>query len=354
MPLTGFCDRALVTQALLILAIVGPAQGIINKGGSIVVSGNASLVLVDGGIVNNRSFSAGHGTVVFRGTATGVSIGGSSHILLNNLSLEKTSGDVLLGADIAVDSILSMSGGNLQLNGFTLDLGSGAGAIMGENNDSRITGPNGGLIRKKALLNNPSGVNPGNIGLSITSTADWGMTIIERGHMPQTCAAGGASVNRYFDIRPGEGAGLNAALKFYCLDAELAGRRRSELSLWASSDNGSVWKPVGDNIANGVMLAIRQKSRITLAGVVDRPPAFSVFPNPVSDKINLVIHSDRSQQLRIALYDAIGRLVSFKDLTIEPGDELYEWDISLVATGTYFLRSSDARLPVIKIIKKPE
>lgn len=263
----------------LLLPLVVRSQDVtIAPGASLALTGNALVTIQDGGLTNNGSFSAGNGTIMFSGTAATASssIGGSSITIFNHLTINKSSNDVLLNNNVTVNGNLTMMSGNLQLNTYTVDLGSGAGTIVGETGSSRITGLAGGTVNKTASLNAPAAANPGNIGVEITSAANLGSTLIKRGHVQQTSSAGGLSVDRYFDITPANNSALNANLKFYYFDNELAGRNKPELTQWESSDGGIHWSYLGqdqlDNTNDWVLKnSIATFSRITLASNITNP-----------------------------------------------------------------------------------
>ncbi|MBN9380469.1 MAG: hypothetical protein J0H74_06875 [Chitinophagaceae bacterium] len=264
---------------LLLLPLCARSQGItITPGASLVLTGNDTLTIQNGGLINNGSFSAGNGAVLFTGTtATANSfIGGAGPMMFYHLTINKTSNDVVLNSDIIVNGNLTMMAGNLQLNNYVVDLGSGAGAIVGENINARITGLRGGTINKTVLLNAPAAVNPGNIGVEITSAANLGSTLIKRGHVQQTTPGGGLSIDRYFDIVPTNNSALNATLKFYYFDNELAGRNKPELTQWESADTGAHWAFLGmnqlDNANDWVLKnSIAVFDRVTLASDINNP-----------------------------------------------------------------------------------
>ena len=128
-----------------------------------------------------------------------------------------------------------MTSGNLDLNGNDLTLGTANGTIMSESESSRVTGPSGGVVRKTMDLNAPSSVNPGNIGVAITSSENMGSTTIERSHVPESIG-GGSSIERSFAITPTTNTDLDATARFSYFDAELNGNTDTDLGPWRQDD----------------------------------------------------------------------------------------------------------------------
>ena len=431
------------------------SQGIYNTA-TIVVSGSTTIMVQDGGFHNNGNFVAGLGTVVISGTAaTNISaIGGSSATAFNHLIINKTSNEAGLSGNISVDGNLTMQAGNLDMNLFNIDLGSGPGKIMNENNAARIMGAGGGNIIKTINLNAPVSVNPGNMGIAISSAADLGNTVVKRGYRQQTIPGNGQSIYRYYDIVPANNASLNATLQMYYFNNELAGINKNDLNFYRSEDNGVSWTFIGkDNSdqTNDWVLKnnISQLSRWTLAAntsalpvklisftaaivnretnlqwitaqeinssyfdvqrsgdgltftkllsipaqvnsnsqntyhAVDANPidginyyrlrevdmdgtfsfspvvqvkltgdgSYSVFPNPAQTVFYLNIYLPAAQQQSIALYDANGQLLEQKNVQLNAGSNQLQWNISRLAKGIYFLKSTNTSMPVIKVVK---
>ncbi|MEP6747494.1 MAG: T9SS type A sorting domain-containing protein [Bacteroidota bacterium] len=269
-----------IPAGFLLLVVCQPSfsQGIYNSA-SIVVNGNAVITVQNGCFSNNGSFYPGNGTVEFTGiAATNTSaIGGSSTTPFYNLTINKADNAGRLAGNISVDGSLLMQSGNLELNLFNIDLGNGAGSIMNENIHALITGTTGGNVIKTASLNAPASVNPGNIGIAISSAANLGNTVIKRGHQQQTIPGGLMSINRYYDITPTNNNSLNASLQMYYLDNELAGINKSTLNFYRSEDNGISYSLDGadnnDQINDWVLKNnIPQLSRWTLAGSTSALP----------------------------------------------------------------------------------
>ncbi|HET7119426.1 MAG TPA: T9SS type A sorting domain-containing protein [Hanamia sp.] len=430
------------------------AKGNINNTSGTIT--NDGKIEVQGDFTNAATYtsSATDDYLVFSGSALStLKSGGAS---LTNLTINKTSNDVKLGDNISVGGNLTMQAGNLELNLFNIDLGSGAGAIMNETNDSRITGTSGGNIIKTANLNAPASVNPGNIGIAISSSQNLGSTVIKRGHVQQTSANGGLSIYRYFDITPANNTSLNATLKMYYFDGELAGINKSELQFYSSEDNGNTWALIGEDnndqandwvlknnidhlsiwtlaskISNPLPIKLlsftatlvnrttqlqwitaqeinssyfevqrskdgtsfdklfsipahgNSSSKITY-NAVDKNPfdginyyrlkivdidgnfsfssyvqvnvkegtSFMVFPNPAAGTFYLHINLQVAKKYVIGLYDVNGRMLQEKEVELNAGGNQIEWNISAFAKGTYFLRSADNSMPVIKVVKQ--
>jgi hypothetical protein len=266
-----------VLAAALHLSHRSSAQGIlIRPGAEMVVDGNASIVINDGSFTSNGHFMAGAGTVVFTGSglAANPTIGGSS-VSFNHLSVNRSGYGLQMNSNISVIGNLNMLHDSLFLNGYDLTLGSAA-SIVGESDSSHITGLTGGYVVVSPVLNAPSALNPNNIGVGITSAVNMGLTTIRRGEQQQT-VAGNTAILRYYDITPANDAGLNATLRFYYLDAELAGAQKSQLSQYLSNDGGTTWSLLGltrsDTVHDWVETTnIDNFGRVTLAGATNPLP----------------------------------------------------------------------------------
>lgn len=254
-----------------------PAQGITISSGNLVSNGPVYLVIDDAGFTNNATFNAGSSNVVFTGTATTNNsfIAGSSVSVFNDISINKSANGVQLNSDINLNGKLFMQNDSLFLNGHNINMATSA-SIIGENAASQITSPTGGNVIISAMLNSPNSVNPGNIGIALTSAADLGSIMIKRGDKEQTTPGGGKSILRYYDIIPSNNTGLNASAKFFYNDAELNGINEPELNMYASADGGISWIFLGkdgSDLTNDWLLknGINSFNRLTLASNVSSP-----------------------------------------------------------------------------------
>lgn len=323
----------------------------ISPGLYVTATGAPNLVFRNLGLTNNGYFKAAGSTVTFTDSANirPVLINGSSNTTFYQLAINQ---DVQLEHNIAVTGNLYLNSGNLQLDHYTLDLAH-SGNIIGERNGSRIIARQQGAITRTALLYAPQQVNPGNIGVSITSTANLGETVITRGHQSLVQGSATATTNRYFDIAPAFNKNLNASLQFHYLDAELTGDE-NELTLFTTDGYG--WKPAGKDNSNPsgnwlIKNKLDQLHRYTLAANT-ASPAMQVYPNPVRDKFTLTLPATTSGELELSLLDQRGRLVERKKITTREGVNNIEWNIGRHPAGNYHLVLKGAQTSTVKIIKE--
>lgn len=233
----------LLQLTLLIAASSASAQLFIRSGANLVATSGSNIVLNNSSLSNTGTISTPGSFIVFTGfSSTPANISSTSSIA--SITVNNISG-LMLNNNAAVTDSVNFISGILDLNGYNLDLGA-TGVLSGESSNSYITGTSGGYIQRTATLNAPSGQNPGNIGIEITSSSNLGSTIIRRGHQQQIgISTSGNSINRYYDVLPTNNGGLNASVKFYYLNHELAGLIENQLQLFSSATYGSGWNLKG-------------------------------------------------------------------------------------------------------------
>jgi hypothetical protein len=332
----------------ILLALPCLAQGLyLSLGINWVVKGSPSLVLNNTGLTNNGNFFADSSTVLFTGdsSVTHSSIGGYIPISFYNLTISKPSNDVELNNDAVVTGTITLDSGDLQLNNYTLDLGS-SGSIAGERDNSCITGIRGGMIKITAVLNAPHAVNPGNIGIELTSQANFGSTVITRGHLQQTTSSGATSIQRWFDIAPAINPNTPASLRFFYFNSELAGKDKNALALFSGKEGDDNWsaggKDASDPVAGWIYKNnIGQGRRFTLAICSLKPggatASLQIYPNPSHDMFTMQIVSEAEGNGVAQLYDLSGHLLEAKRVYWQTGVTTVNWDVSKYAAGTYFL-----------------
>ncbi len=209
-----------------------------------LTGGTYDLVLADGAHFENNG-PVETGNLVLKASGGGSSeIRGSGTLSVAQVQLNKTAGQtVVLQKNLSVAQGVYFNSGLLNLNGFDLVLADTA-LLVNESNASRITG-NAGAVQITRNLDAPLAENPGNLGLIITSGANWGNTQVRRSHQNNTNPGGGNSLSRNFQVTPANNSGLNAFLRMYYLDAELNGLDENTLEYFRSDDGGLLWSSIG-------------------------------------------------------------------------------------------------------------
>lgn len=278
-------NKLLIIPSLLMYLSGAQAQtGLhVSTGTNLVMSGSPSIVLTNSDLTNNGTILPANSNLIFMGSLSGVQLGGSGTTTLHDLTIDDPVGPVTLTSNISAGNNVTMNNGLLELNNFDLDLGT-TGMLMNESETSRITGTTGGRVLRTETLNAPNGVNPGNLGAEITTTANLGTTQIARGHVQQTGLTSGIGIQRYYDITPatGQNVALNATLDFHYFDAELAGLTEADLAMSVKSTPAGWWFMIGDDGLNTVTNVLTKTgidtfTRHTLTDELDNPLPLSLL-----------------------------------------------------------------------------
>ena len=222
---------------------------------------NNGIIKLTGDWINNASdnflnSTANSGEVEFKSASVNQQIAGSFTTTYYNLTINNTVGDVILYQDIVVDNNLTMIDGDLDLFNSDADLGT-SGNIAGETQDHRIKvgdpTADTGTIKAVADINNTT-IEPGSMGMEITTTANLGTTTIIRGHKEQQSVnfLDNYSICRYYDIIPA--TSIDADLKFDYWEIELTEgsvvHNENDLEMFFKKSIW-IWKPLLTNINAG-------------------------------------------------------------------------------------------------------
>jgi len=220
-------------------------------------------------------FNPAQSTVVIRGTAGNQEVGGAQPPSFHSLHLDKNSGQTRLNQPTLIRQEVRFLQGNLDLNGQGLYLDDAA-TLEQESETARVLDQTGGgFVQISLPLNAPSALDPGNLGFSITSTANLGQTSIIRSHDPPSVNGAGA-IERYFEVNPTNNSSLNATVEFSYFDAELNGLNESNFRLYQSNDNGLSWNAFASSshtpTTNTVQLTgLSELARLTVSNQVAFP-----------------------------------------------------------------------------------
>lgn len=217
----------------------------VGSGSTLYVTGGSTLSIRNGSVQNNGTLNVASGTLALSGSSD-VQFSGTGTTNLDTLTLGLDAGKLLtLQQNLSIGGQLRFGGGLLNLGNQWVNLGS-TGALSGESESSRAYTAASGYLQVSATLNAPSGVTPGNLGLSITSGSNLGSTILRRSYGAQT-ANGSSSILRQYEMVPANNSNLGATVTFSYFDAELNGNSESTLSLWKY---GTQWTDQGGSNAS--------------------------------------------------------------------------------------------------------
>ncbi len=348
--------KSILIGVALIPSLVGAQVSVeIGPSGTVEIA-STTVLEISGNWTNTGVFTSGGGTVVFNGAVGNQVIANSAGELFFNVTIDKADGNVQLGKDIKVDGVLILTGGDLDLNGNVLTLGSNA--TVSETAGNTIGGSSGS-VSATDVLNAPGSVNVGGLGAVLTSSANLGSTTVTRRH--QVLSGGGnSSIARSYEIQPATNVGLNATLVFTYDESELNGLIENDLTLFRSTDAGNSWTPVG-----GVL--DKDNNRLTIAGVgafslwtaaassaplpvsVEEsteelaPRVFTLsqsYPNPFNPTTTMRFTLPEDGRVRLKIYSVLGEEVAtLVDEERKAG--VYQqivFDASRFATGVYVSR----------------
>ena len=350
----------LISSSFLIMATYTlQAQEVrISNGAYVTVEGNAQIVMNGMGLNNNGNFRALSGTLVFTGgKAEGASfISGRSFPSFHHLTIDRTSGDLQLNTRIFVDGNLEFLNGNLDLNNYSIDLGS-TGKLVGELRNARLLGQNGGYVKSTAFIEQGQEINPGNLGLQLSSTEYLGNTTIIRGHLQQQNKNGESSIERYYEINPAFPVTNTMKVRAYFLDVESTSFDPQQLGLWSSADAGRNWSQVKTDATNYELTKSDGPGVMRITYFTRRPnnqvnnTFIQLYPNPVRDRFTLSYYGVDEEDIVVNLYNKNGQLLEAKKIRVVPGLNKIEWSMGRYAAGNYQLNivSKNARqLPFVK------
>jgi hypothetical protein len=279
-------------------------------------------------------------SILFTGTRDKY-ISGSGVFQFGHLGIDKQNNSaVILQSDIHVTGQLRFVNGLLNVNKQAVTLGS-TGMLFNENEQSHAFTTGSGYIERTQYLDRPSGVNPGNLGIIISSTQTMGTTIIRRGTDAQD--AGKHRVTRYFDIRPANNRNLNAAIRFTYFDKDVTGSEQEVMSLMQSED-GMSWTSLGYDHRNTSTNVVEKKGvqalhRITVAALNPSVPSglrkSVLYPNPVLGMTTVSIHSKQDEECKMTLFDSKGTVVKVLQKNLQPGVNQVGWNLGDIPQGSY-------------------
>ncbi|NML21495.1 T9SS type A sorting domain-containing protein [Pseudoflavitalea sp. G-6-1-2] len=356
---------------ILLLALVSVfwqqsphAQSLLITGGTdVVASDNPWITIHNGSWLNNGNFVPDYSRVALRRTeGSWIRLGGSSesrfyHLITNSGGPD---GVMVLEQDIYIIARWDPAGHMTDIGNHRVTLG--PGAVLGQDGvDNYITG-NDGKIITTVDLNAPQGVNPGNLGIEITTSSNLGKTTIIRGFKEQFNAAGKKSILRYYDIQPTSQPGSDTKLRFSFSDKELNGNSKNELAVFTGKAGSRLRMIASGNASANNWIStgkVDQLQRFTLGNAIHsstpaeaKPMETKVYPNPFRDRFTVQVYSEAAKQVELRIYDLSGGLIERRSVKLNAGANIVEWSTAKYVSGVYHLVIGGDLLKAIKVVKQ--
>ncbi len=287
--------KILYLSFILLLPIISLGQGLVQveSGANWINQGGVSIVLENTRLDVQglwRSSFIAQEKLVIRGNAGAsmTSLSSSGTLSVFDLIVDKSMNGLLLNANVNIRKTLDLQSGSVDLNGNTISLNSNA-SIANETGTNRVFGS--GSITISQNLNAPMSVNPGNIGIFITSAAQLEATTIIRTHVP-VINGSNIGIYRQINVVPFNNSDLNADIRLMYFDEELNGASEtSGLNVWMNNDTD--WIELGGSMdaLNNYMdvSGINSFGPLTMSDVSNPLPVELIFFNGTSNDGSVVL-----------------------------------------------------------------
>ena len=93
-------------------------------------------------------------------------------------------------------------------------------------------------------------------------------------------------------------------------------------------------------------------SPVIVVNINTSSSSLKIFPNPVTDILQLYIQSEKKESAVYNLYTAQGKIITSRKIELVKGSNLLTWNMQHLTAGNYFLSAIGTRFETIKIIKK--
>jgi hypothetical protein len=288
----------------------GRAQGVlrIDPGTTLKIT-NAQLVLNDFGITNLGVVNMQqHALLKLSGSA-------ARNFTGNTLELDKLEIAMSAGSPLLLQTDLNMLS-DVVLNSGYIDLGdahillSENSLLTGQSENTFVTTNGDGYVQIIQALNAPDAVNPGNLGLTLSSPANLQLTTVRLGFKEQVNHNGKHSILRNYSVITGANGNVKGRIQFRYLDRELNGLREASLTLWDNNNNS--WTELGHDLHNTIANVITRSNIKKFSSYTlfpSRSQGIRVYPNPTSNFVFIELDGHFERPVSVFIYDAAGNLV---------------------------------------------
>jgi len=145
---------------------------------------------------------------------------------------------------------------------------------------------------------------------------------------------------------------LNNGIDYYEVERSLDGKTFSTIDKVMTQPNGSTNAnyAYSDNISSFKLpyvfyrLKIKMSSKAISYSTILRlnlpinKDEVLMYPNPVNDRVQLALSSDRKQELKVMVYDLAGVLIDNREITISKGNNVFSIDTDKWKPGAYVVQ----------------
>lgn len=352
---------------ILLLAIykLNAQQNIVVLSGTSITTANNAVLVFENCNLNNSSINVNFTNALLTETGNlNTTIGGTGVLNFKQITMNKPAANLKMLNDLTIQDKLIFQSGNVDLNGHILELAPLA-LLIGEKGTSRLVGDNGGFAAINVIMNNPNLQNPGNLGLSVTSSADMGTVSILRGHKIQSQGGLPFSIKRNYAIESNNGENFNGQMRFAYFDEELAGIDESVLQIWSSIDAAN-WINRGYTSKDQTLnyLQSNNLSKLEWFTLSNPSPGFgsdptlefrdhsmkfksgfpnlqlNLSPNPIlqQQKLSIEVIIDEELKGMIHIISPVGNLIKSQAIKTKIGLQKFLLDTDDLISGIYLVK----------------
>ena len=312
---------------------------------NLTIEANASLTMtggtlrVDGNLTNQGTFTPGTATVRLGGGANQNIDMVATYNTFYNLTINKSNREAILGSNIQVTNNLTMTARNIDLNNFNINLAS-SGNIVNESETSRVYCTCAdGFIESVANIGSSVTVQPGTMGLTLSTNGNaMGTTVIRRRHIQ--AGANGITglgedellgITRVFDVDPqfnaadyNDDLNVDVTINFLSIEAQDI-PNLAEMTVYRSQDQGASWDNVSFSSISSNSINLNGLSGFSW--ITAGPDDGNYLP------IELMFFSAQVKANQVALHWATASEQDNESFTIERSADGFNWDIVTTLNG---------------------
>ena len=227
---------------------------------------NVSLNIDDTELLTDGELIGTNSNIFISSNFVQTNLGGEGGNYFGRLYLYSPNGEFLLVNSIEINDLLELNESSLNLGSSDLVFPSEAGYLEGETNEYRVYSEDGGKIIKTTTLNKPQNASPGNLGFSITSTENLGLTEIYRVHSSAPLPSG-EGISKAFELYTEKAPQAPLSISISYFDAE-AKNMELEPQIWKLENTGD-WAHIrtsferNSGVQNNIVSATISKPTLT-------------------------------------------------------------------------------------------